>query len=379
MRFVCTGDLHVGSGDDLSPGKADGRLADHEQVLAQIVDIANELDAPLLFAGDAWEHRRPTPPQILAVGRQFARVKRGVIAIPGNHDVEAWQRPTGLDVLVGDRLTLAGPGPAIIAPAEYALACLPWAPASRLVALDPGGDRDQLNVRLAAGLLDVARGLFTQMPDDRPRILMAHWSVSGASTPTGLPTDLFREPVLDLAELEAIGFDAVVLGHIHKPQLLSTGAAPIFYVGSPLPLNFGEAASDHCCWLLDTDAGAFQMPLTYPQLVTVDLTGAQALEINQSEWPLGEPSVAGVTVKIRVRATREEAERLDVGLLKREAIAAGATHVWQVQLEVERAGVVRGPAIDDGLDDQALLRLWLESAGLEATDDLLALHGGYAS
>ena len=85
-----------------------------------------------------------------------------------------------------------------------------------------------------------------------PRILVGHWSISGASTPSGIPTDQFREPVIPLAELEQIGFDAVVFGHIHKPQTLQgISSRPIFYVGSPMALNFGETGSEHGAWLLD--------------------------------------------------------------------------------------------------------------------------------
>ena len=88
-------------------------------------------------------------------------------------------------------------------------------------------------MRLAEGLVEIARGLFAQMATG-PKYLVGHWSVTGASTPTGLPTDLFREPVLDLAALDTIGFDAIVLGHIHKPQMIPTPSGrPIFYVGSP--------------------------------------------------------------------------------------------------------------------------------------------------
>ena len=222
MRFVCAGDLHIGSGGDLSPGGPDQRLLEMEDVLRQIVDAANELQCPLLWAGDAWERRRPAPAEILVVKRQFDRLTHGAIIIPGNHDVEAFERPTGYD-LAAPGLVIANV-PTIVVPGtsnHYGIACLPWAPPSKLVALDDGTDRDQLNLRLAEGLLEIARGLFAQLDPAGARILLGHWSISGASTPVGIPTDQFREPVLPLDELAAIGFDAIVFGHIHKPQMFA--------------------------------------------------------------------------------------------------------------------------------------------------------------
>ena len=62
MRFVCAGDLHLGSGADLSRDGADGRLAEQEAVLAQIIDAANEFSAAPLGrrrSGRTAGRRRP--------------------------------------------------------------------------------------------------------------------------------------------------------------------------------------------------------------------------------------------------------------------------------------------------------------------------------
>ena len=110
MRFVCAGDLHLGSGADLSTDGADGRLAEQEAVLAQIIDAANELEAPLLWVGDAWEHRRPSPAEVIVVRRQFARLEQRALIIQGNHDVEAFDRPTGYDLLASAPIIVNQPG-----------------------------------------------------------------------------------------------------------------------------------------------------------------------------------------------------------------------------------------------------------------------------
>ena len=292
MRFVCAGDLHLGSGADLSKDGADGSLAEQEAVLAQIIDAANELDAPLLWVGDAWEHRRPAPAEVLVIRRQFARLKQRALIIPGNHDVEAFGRPTGYDLLASAPIIVATPQ--VIGGDGYQIACLPWAQASRLVDLED--DRDRVHERLAEGLLEIARGLYAAMEVDGPKILVGHWSISGASTPSGIPTDQFQEPVIPLAELEQIGFDAIVFGHIHKPQTLQgISSRPIFYVGSPMALNFGETGSEHGAWLLDfagTHGEAYLIALDSPRLVTIDAEFVEEFVA----YPLDD--VAGCVVKL---------------------------------------------------------------------------------
>lgn len=66
-----------------------------------------------------------------------------------------------------------------------------------------------------------------KLKDTRYNILMLHGEV-GVQGPY-LP--------LDLNLLESKGFDAIALGHIHKPGMTPKGAG---YCGSPVPLNFKE-------------------------------------------------------------------------------------------------------------------------------------------
>lgn len=396
MRFLAAGDLHLGAGPDLGlePGE---RLREQEAVLARIVEIANELDAALLFAGDAWERRRPTPEEILAFRRPLEKLERGGIAIAGNHDVEAFGRATGYDVIQGITGVAAVGRPALWPMPGALVACLPWAPPSHLVALEGGGDRDELNRRLAEGLVEIARGLWIEAlahvgPAERPPIiLLAHWSVSGASVPSGIPVELFREPVLDELELARIGFDAIVLGHIHKPQILTPldlpGVSPMFYVGSPMPLNFGETGVPHGGYLLDVEPGkaeVYFVPIESRRLETIDL------EIRgEGTWPPVLPeTIRDAVVKIRVRATQAEARRLDVAALRRQAEEFGARKVWAIQVEAEREELVRGPAIDETIDDVEAFRLWLEASGVTISpidgeplptleEELLEAHSRY--
>jgi exonuclease SbcD len=276
-RLLCTGDLHLGKG----PQYADDRLGDQEQVWARILDLAVDQDCDaVLVAGDVFEGPLPTPEHYRAFLRPLAGFPLPIVTILGNgrHD-SAMRSTSALEVLEAPELTIVTE-PRIVDVAGVRVGCLPWVSVKRLVALEAGGDRDALNRAAAELLIEIARGL----REDGADILLTHFSISGAALPNGLPVDELREPVLDLVGLEEVGFDAVVAAHIHKPQLLEPGHdgfgsphldAPILYVGSPMPLDFGEAETEHGCWILDIgDAGetatARFIPIESRPFVTID-------------------------------------------------------------------------------------------------------------
>lgn len=380
MKFLGVGDLHLGAGADLGRLPGD-RLAEQEHHWLQIVKTANELEATILFAGDAWERRRPSPVELLAFREPLHWLKYPAVIIPGNHDVEAFDRPTGYEVFLieGGRAQLV-PGPAVVRAGGAQIACLPWAPPGHLVALQGGGDRDELNRRFAVGLLEIARGMFARMSPDEPRILLGHWHVDSATTVTGRgASEIFREPLLDYAALEAIGFDAIVLGHNHLPQMLGDRG---LHVGSPMPLNFGEAATEHCVWLLDVEPGefsAFKLPIPSRPLAAVTIEASELLaddfDLNAAGW-----GIEGATVKAKIRATPDEARRVDVAAVKRWLEAAGAHKVWAVQVEETRADAVRGVAVDENVDDTRAMELWLDASypgDDELADELFQMHCRY--
>jgi exonuclease SbcD len=252
-RILATGDWHCGSGLDYGRTPQD-RLADQEQTYERIVDVAIEHDVDaVVLAGDLWHRRRPTPAELLAVARPLRRLRAestcDIVAICGNHCVESADSPIALELLE-DVLDVYRQ-PAIVETRAGALALLPWTPVSRLVASRGGGDRDDTHEMAAQLLLDVCRDLRSQ--HDGGLVLVPHWSIEGASTPTGILTDEFREPVIPLAALVALGFDAVIAAHIHRQQVLNEDPF-VAYVGSPAPVDFSEGDTDHGCLLLELSA-----------------------------------------------------------------------------------------------------------------------------
>lgn len=110
---------------------------------------------------------------------------------------------------------------------------------------------------------------------DRSTILLGHFQVKGCSMNSGpalsgVPKDLLSK------------FGLVLLGHIHKPQSLSTR---IHYVGSPFQQNFGEANENKRVGIVDTDSlEVVWVPIdNMPQYAEVDLDAFKRMVNENSE------------------------------------------------------------------------------------------------
>jgi exonuclease SbcD len=385
VRILATGDLHLGASPDLGPRPGD-RLADQERVWKQIARLAIEEECEaLLFAGDAFHRRRPTPSEILAFRSGLKILNEhdvDVVAIAGNHDVESAALPNALLTSEPHALYEVSSRPEIHAlrgSGGVQVATLPWTPPAQLVASRNGGDRDALHNDVAQLLLESARGLRAQIPADKTAILLAHWSISGAVTPTGADVGLFREPVLDAHALEALGFDFVVAGHIHKAQRLGPPTAYVdevparmFYVGSPCVVDFGEAQTEHGVWIVDVDEELAEFVEIEDRpfvTVSVDLTtelppqGDDETDVIAATIAERLPLTDAV-IRIRYKASADQARRIDVGALRGFCADAGASKVYAVQAEIVREDRARVEGVDETLTELDALDRWIESQEL---------------
>lgn len=376
-RLLAFGDAHVGAGVERYGAQ---RLDDQSLVIHRIADLAIEHGVDgVLFGGDAWERRKPSPAEMVAFAEPLQELKTAgipVLAIPGNHCVSHPDQPVGLNVLALEGLVTLHREPGwTYLPGCY-VATLPWTPVSRIVAQAGGGDRDDVNALAADYLLEVARGLYAEIeaqksgggPDrDAAVVLMLHWSLSGASLPSGLPIDMAREPIIDTAALEEIGFDFIVASHIHAPQTRDfQWRAPLpgdddialgstVYTGSPLPLNHGEARTAHGCWLLDTEKGLTFLPIESRAFVTLDYTPEAWQEIVAGE-PVAPPE--GCIARARYTATAEQARAIDNTEIRRALLDAGASHVV-VEPTIVRETTARVAGLDARLDERDVFATYL--------------------
>ncbi len=362
LTIAHTADLHLDSGYAHGTDGPDGlnsRFTDFANVWKWICADAVERKVDFfVFAGDMAKTRNPSPTAYRAfmAGLKLLR-DDGIVTImvTGNHDLPAAPgKATAMEIFDdGDFLTVSTKPEVINVGPVCQFATLPSVSRSFLLAQDEYKDltRDQINELMTRKLIDVARGLRAQMADDGgPKILVAHHGVSGAETSTHMMTNFFDEPVLPLAELQAMGWDAIMLGHIHKPQELGAGAV---YPGSPERIDFGEEKDKkaYCLWEFDETGASFEwIPTPARRFITLPLEYGGI-----SGRPLTD-AVVRVTGKI----SEEEARTFDRAALAKLIYEQGASKVMPIELEVERETQVRDSEMTEAMGPVQALTRYME-------------------
>ena len=149
----------------------------------------------------------------------------------------------------------------------------------------PGVDKEDESLFFTEQLGKIVLGLRSQCEPDLPSILLAHYTVPGANMESG-QTAFFAQsdPVLMPQILDSAGFDLVALGHIHRPQRVSSVSHPCFYSGAVNALNFNDEEQPRGFYLHDTETDAHTfVPLPARQFQTVRLDSADIGALNAGD------------------------------------------------------------------------------------------------
>jgi DNA repair protein SbcD/Mre11 len=250
VKLLHTADWHVGK-----TIKGASRLAEHAAVLGDVVRIASDERVDVVVvAGDLYETVAPPPDAEALVLRTLLDLRdtgAQVVVVSGNHD-HAQRFEAVRPVLGALGITVAG------------------VPRRRddggLVALEtPGGDGarvalvpfcSQRSIIRSAQLmaLDAAQlaqtyderirrmiaHLTDDLPDDAVNVVVAHGMVGGAQLGGGeRSAQTYMDYWIGSAAFPT-SLHYVALGHVHRTQPVG-GATQIWYSGSPLAVDFGDA------------------------------------------------------------------------------------------------------------------------------------------
>lgn len=215
VSFLHTADLHLGlkfNNVSFPRERALERRRELWQTFERIVRYAkeNKIDF-LLIAGDLFEANYFTIGDITRVRDTFANAGDiNIIISAGNHDYKGSKSlydriewTSNVTIFDGDKIQKK----------EF----------NELNTVIYGYSWDRIEIREN----NIFYGLANDIDKQRNNILLIHGDLS--STSSYLP--------LNLEELNSLNMNYIALGHIHKPQILSSNIA---YCGSPEPLDFGE-------------------------------------------------------------------------------------------------------------------------------------------
>jgi exonuclease SbcD len=252
------------------------RVMDFLKSLDVIIDtaIGEKVDL-VLFAGDTYRDRNPAPTFQREWGERIMRISRAgipTLLLVGNHDLSpALGRAHALDefatlevpnVWVLDKPQFLGPDQLAGLPLQ--IIALPWIFRSGMMAqLDiHGGDPALIYEQLEEKLTRLVEYWIKEADPELPIVLTAHASVQGAKYGGERTVMLGGDLVLSGSLVRNPKLDYVALGHIHKPQNLTSDTKgspddppPVVYPGSIERVDFGEVGDDKFFVIANVERG----------------------------------------------------------------------------------------------------------------------------
>ncbi len=364
IRVLHFADLHVGMENY---GKLDpqtgisSRIRDFLERLDEIVAHACEYDADLvIFAGDAFKTRDPDPTQQREFARRIKKLadRMPVFMLVGNHDIPGIAaRATAIDIfrtLEVPNITVGRTVDSQVIQTKRGPVFLAWVPfpvRNRLIAQEEyrGVSVEQLD-RAVEAMVTGWLGDHAQQAaaHNMPRVLVGHFSVSGAIYGSERSVMLGRDLVVQKSALADPAWDYVALGHIHKHQNLTPRSAPemppIVYSGSLERVDFGEEReAKGFCWV-QLARGATQWEfcrVNARPFCTIRVDAREADDPTAAVLAAIEPrDVEGAIVRVLIQLR----EGQEVALRRRDLEHAlrSATCVAAISVDVERATRLAG-------------------------------------
>lgn len=259
VKFIHTADWHIGR-------SIRGRSRHDEQaaVLAEIVDLAAAEAVDLvLIAGDQFDTAAPPPEAerlVYSTLLSLAEVAP-VVMVAGNHDhprrLEAVSPLLKLGrVTVGSSVARPEDGGVVSPIPDVKVALLPFLSQRSIVTADDlmALHADQHGGKYAERSGRIVEALCAGMTADTVNIVLSHLMVFGGETGAG---ERAAHTVFDYAVAAQIfpaSLSYVALGHLHRHQRMAA-AAPVWYSGSPMQLDFGEAGDHKGVVVVETEPG----------------------------------------------------------------------------------------------------------------------------
>lgn len=383
-RLLLIGDVHLSESRDLDDSAAAlqwcSELADQRQVDG------------VLIAGDLYEGRSTVAERAVlaqALWNLTDRGNRPVVIARGNHD-----RLGDLDVFRYHPAVTVCERP-VLYEASAALNCdllvLPWPERAHLAATGRSGEG--LDAAGSAALADLVRGMVaTRLNPARHLVVLGHLQVCGAVTSSAQPL-VGGAIEVGLDVLEDTGATYVALGHVHKPQELTTSR--VSYIGSLTCHDHGEEGEVKRVGVLTLGDEVYPLvsgrplvewvPVPCRRWVTVEAEVVEGRVEERVRGDLGDGTPTldllidparqvgdGAVVRYRYRCQEDEQHLFDhVAIRSRFASA----HRLKVVAEVERSQRVRSAEVAAARTVEDKLRAWGVATDTEVPDRVFARLG----
>jgi DNA repair protein SbcD/Mre11 len=273
MRIIHTSDWHLGR-----KLKGQDRTPEIEFALNELYSKAIELEVDaVLVAGDIYDAPNPSVEAEQVAFNFFGKLKQAnipAVIIAGNHDsasrldaIAQVLRYIGVKAL--GKPQKADKGGVIYVDTKNGKLCvaaMPFASERKLLKYDDLWNKDDLEQRqyYKVCVQKFIKNLSDSFRDDSVNILMAHMTLEGTIRAYSEVDYYTRDNYVLSGQMLPSVAQYIALGHIHKPQQVSN-AAPTYYSGSLIQVDFGEAGEDKGFYLVDVEPGR----PAKPQFITI--------------------------------------------------------------------------------------------------------------
>lgn len=388
IKILGTADWHIG---DFKGPVIDGmnlRSQDTINCLGYMVDIAKkERPEIVCVSGDIFHQEQIGPVRYskeiiaatqiikkLASASQYVVVMRGTVNHDGNGQFKVLK-----EMLSSEKNVSVVTEPTVIKTPLADIACIPGFDKQEFRTRFPGLSADEENLAWTKYISDMIFALRAEC--ENTPILMAHYTVPGCNMESG-QTSFFTnfEPVIPRETLIAAKYEAVLLGHIHRPQMLN-GLHNVFYVGAVNEFNFNDENQDRGFGLYKFESGRLikedRYTTPYRQFRTItwdsDEVGNYIREGVMYLHRTGiSEEVTDKIVRVRYSCTSEQKKALNIPLLQKNLYEVGAFYVADIEAESTIDITNRG-LLSEESDPRLNLKKWLEEKTFKNPDKIVEL------
>ena len=411
MKILHTADWHIGQ---FKGPVADGvnlRSLDTVKCLDYMVDVAkNEHPDMVCVSGDIFHQEQIGPvrysDEMVTATRiieELAEHSKFVIVMRGtpNHDGSGQFRVLEKMLSKNKKIAVVTT-PQVISTPIADVACIPGFDKQEFRSKFPGLSAEEENLTWTKYISDMVLGLRAQCSDERtpgvmelqeitktrdlyrlkkPTILMAHYTVPGCNMESG-QTSFFSnfEPVIPREAIQAADYSAVLLGHIHRPQIIE-GLKDVFYSGAINAMNFNDEGQSRGFWIHEFENGnlvkghRYDTPYREFQTITwsQDEVDSYLREGKMFLMNKGYPStVANKIVRIKYNCTSEQKKALNIPVLQSDLYDIGAFYVADIEAESMIEIANRG-LLSEESDPLMNLKKWLSEKCVNDADKIVEL------
>lgn len=389
MKILHTADWHIGQFKGPVVDGVNLRSQDTVKCLEYMVDVAiKERPDIVCISGDIFHQEQIGPVRYsdemihaTNIITSLAHFAGYVIVMRGtpNHDGSGQFRVLKRMLLnVNNVCVVTEP---FVIKTKYAdIACIPGFDKQEFRAKFPGLSADEENLAWTKYISDMVFALRAEC--EKTPILMAHYTVPGSNMESG-QTSFFTnfEPVIPREALIAARYEAVLLGHIHRPQIIE-GFDNVFYSGAINAMNFNDEGQDRGFWIHEfnekgTLVKGHRYTTPYRQFRTItwdpDEVGDYIREGAMYLHRTGiSEDVTDKIVRVRYSCTSEQKKALNIPLLQKNLYELGAFYVADIEAESTIDITNRG-LLSEESDPRLNLKKWLEEKTFKNPDKIVEL------